>query len=173
MKRTQRIFEGRGTAPAATVFRRASRRARDQCGSAGHGLVRRLLCLKERKTLMDTETDHCIQLASGVLILAEKELSAFIRAVDKLFGAEQARQSALDWIEELGRMDWPSGESIPNWRRATVGASGRLGALLSDSKHRDTLTLRPVCSRPHRHVSEEIGCMSAIPCATLWRPRSR
>jgi hypothetical protein len=23
--------------------------------------------------------------------------------------AEQARQSALDWIEELGRMDWPSG----------------------------------------------------------------
>jgi len=34
-------------------------------------------------------------------------------AVDKLFGAEQSRQSALDWIEELGGMDWPSGESIP------------------------------------------------------------
>ena len=68
------------------------------------------------------ETDRCIQLADGFLILAEKELSAFIRAVDKLFGAEQARQSALHWIEELERMDWPSGESIPDWRRATAGA---------------------------------------------------
>jgi hypothetical protein len=90
---------------------------------------------------------------SSWLKMAEKELSAFIRAVDKLFGAEQARQSALDWIEELGRMDWPSGESIPDWRRATVGASARLGALLSDGEHRDTLKLRPVCSRPHRHVA--------------------
>lgn len=94
---------------------------------------------------MDAETDRCIELAS-LLILAEKELSAFISAVDQLFGAEQARQSALDWIEELERMDWPSGESIPDWRRATVGASARLGALLSGSRHRDTLNFRPVCS---------------------------
>jgi hypothetical protein len=79
------------------------------------------------------ETDRSIQLADGFLILAEKELSAFIRTVDKLFGPEQARQSALDWIEELKRMDWPPGESIPDWRRATVGASARLGALLSGS----------------------------------------
>ena len=102
--------------------------------------------LEKRKILMDEETDRSIQLAGGFLILAEKELSAFIRAVDKLFGAEQARQSALDWIEELAHIDWPSGESIPNWRRATVGASARLRAL----------------SRPHRHVSEEIRHMSAI-----------
>src|ERR1700733_2932907 len=105
----------------------------------------RIVMLEKREMLMDAETDRCIQLASGFLILAEKELSAFIRAVDKLFGAEQARKSALDWIEELGRMDWPSGESIPDWRRATVGASARLGAL----------------SRPHRYVSEEIRHMSA------------
>jgi hypothetical protein len=68
------------------------------------------------------ETDRCIQLADGLLILAEKGLSAFIRAVDRLFGVEQARQSALNWIKELERMDWPCGESIPEWRRATVGA---------------------------------------------------
>src|ERR1700724_4530679 len=101
--------------------------------------------LEKPKMLMDAETDRCNQVASDFLILAEKELSAFIRAVDQLFGAEQARQSALDWIAELGRVDWPSGESIPNWRRATVGASARLGAL----------------SRPHRRVSEEIRHMSA------------
>ncbi len=87
--------------------------------------------LETRKILTDAETDRCSQLTSGFLIQAEKELSAFIRAVDELFGAEQARQSALDWIEELKLMDWTSGDSIPNWRRATVGASARLGALLS------------------------------------------
>jgi hypothetical protein len=87
---------------------------------------------------MDAETDRCDELARSFLILAEKELAAFICAVDQLFGAEQARESALDWIEELERMDWPSGESIPDWRRVTVGASARLGALLSGRGHRGT-----------------------------------
>jgi hypothetical protein len=76
---------------------------------------------------MNPETSRYIQLANDFLVLAEKELSAFITAVEKLFGAEKARQSALDWIEELELMDWPSGESIPDWRRATVVASARLG----------------------------------------------
>jgi hypothetical protein len=57
-------------------------------------------------------TDRYIQLANDFLVLAEKELSAFVTAVEKLFGAEKARQSALDWIEEVELMDWPSGESI-------------------------------------------------------------
>src|SRR5713226_9383188 len=78
------------------------------------------------KSSTNSETDRSIQLASRFLVLAEKELAAFVSAVHKLFGAEQARQSALHWIEELERMDWPSGESIPDWRRATVVASARL-----------------------------------------------
>ena len=89
--------------------------------------------LEKRKISRDAETDRCIQLASGFLILAEKELSAFISAVERLFGAEQNRRSALDWIEELKLMDWPSGESAPDWRRATLGASARLGTLTSGS----------------------------------------
>ena len=93
--------------------------------------------LEKRKMLMDAETDSRIELTSSFVTVAEKELSAFICAVDQLFGAEQARQSALDWIEELECMDWPSGESIPDWRRATVGASARLAALLFGSEHRD------------------------------------
>jgi hypothetical protein len=82
--------------------------------------------LQKRKISRDAETDRCIELADRFLILAEKELEAFIRAVQQLFGAEQARQSALHWIEELMLMDWPSGESIPDWRQATVVASARL-----------------------------------------------
>ena len=84
--------------------------------------------LVTRDVSTDAETERCNQLTSGFLILAEKELSAFIRAVRTLFGGEQTRQSALDWIEELGHVDWPSGESIPDWRRATVGAGARLSA---------------------------------------------
>src|SRR5882762_9199207 len=75
---------------------------------------------RQAEVSRDSETDRYIQLANGFLVLAEKELSAFISAVHKLFGAEQARQSALHWIEELELMDWPSGESIPDWRQATV-----------------------------------------------------
>ena len=78
------------------------------------------------KLSTNSEPDRCIQLANRFLVLAEKEPAAFVSAVHKLFGAEQARQSALHWIEELERMDWPSGESIPDWRRATVVASARL-----------------------------------------------
>jgi len=89
--------------------------------------------LEKREISRDGETDRCVQLANGFLIPAEKELLAFISAVDKLFGAEQARQSALDWIEELELMDWPSGESVPDWRRATLSASARLGTLMSGS----------------------------------------
>ena len=88
--------------------------------------------LEQRKLSRDSETDRCIEL-DDFLILAEKELSAFITAVDKLFGAAQARQSALHWIEELEIMDWPFGETIPAWRRATLGASARLGSLKSSS----------------------------------------
>ena len=86
--------------------------------------------LEAREMLTDAESDRCSQLTSGFLISAEKELSAFILAVDKLFGAEQARQSALDWIDEVERMDWSSGESTPDWRRVTVRASTRIGELL-------------------------------------------
>src|SRR5437660_2323810 len=34
-----------------------------------------------------------------------------------------AQYNVLHWIEELELMDWPSGDSIPDWRQATVVAS--------------------------------------------------
>ena len=92
---------------------------------ATHELVQGCI-LDKRKISMNSETDRCIQVANRFLVLAEKELTAFMSAVQKMFGPEQARQSALHWIEELERMDWPSGESMPDWRHATVVASARL-----------------------------------------------
>ena len=58
--------------------------------------------------------------------LAEKELRAFVHAVDQLFGTEQARRSGLAWIHEMEVMNWPVGEAIPNWRKATIRASTQL-----------------------------------------------
>jgi hypothetical protein len=58
--------------------------------------------------------------------LAEKELRAFVHAVDQLFGAEQAQRSAFDWIHEIEVMNWPVEDAIPSWRQATIKASARL-----------------------------------------------
>jgi hypothetical protein len=58
--------------------------------------------------------------------MAERELSAFIRAVTELFGPEQARLSAKDWLDESERMEgWPRASSR-DWRAVTVAASARL-----------------------------------------------
>ena len=60
------------------------------------------------------------------LALAERELSAFIIAVNQLFGAEQASQAGHIWIEELERTDWPSEPPVIDWRKVTIMAAGRL-----------------------------------------------
>jgi hypothetical protein len=61
-----------------------------------------------------------------LLASAERELSAFVTAVNQLFDAEQGRKAAKDWIEELERTDWPSGASVIDWRKITIAAAARL-----------------------------------------------
>lgn len=58
--------------------------------------------------------------------LAERELSAFICAVTKLYGPKQARFSAEDWLEESELMDSPPRSEDRNWRAVTIAASARL-----------------------------------------------
>jgi hypothetical protein len=60
------------------------------------------------------------------LVSAEKELSAFFAAVHQLFGAEQAKKAAENWIEELEEVDWSSEASVIDWRRVTIAAAARL-----------------------------------------------
>ena len=54
----------------------------------------------EQEISRNAETDHWRQMAGSFVILAEREMSAFFSAVDELFGAEQARQSAVNWLAE-------------------------------------------------------------------------
>jgi hypothetical protein len=64
---------------------------------------------------------HCAELT----MLAERELSAFFNAVTQLFGSEQAKLSAEDWLYELMEI-----EGMPNstreWRLMTAKVSARL-----------------------------------------------
>lgn len=58
--------------------------------------------------------------------MAERELSAFIAAVTELHGAEQARLSAQDWLDESHLMDSPPRAEVRTWRAVTIAASARL-----------------------------------------------
>jgi hypothetical protein len=62
-----------------------------------------------------------------LIILAERELAAFSRAVGELFGAEQASLSAAEWIDELESLTWPARPGIPDFRRISTAGSARLG----------------------------------------------
>jgi hypothetical protein len=70
----------------------------------------------------------CADLAT----MAERELSAFFRAVRELFGAEQAELSAEDWLHEFTAID-----SVPasarDLRRITAKVSTRLASRVNAS----------------------------------------
>ena len=59
-------------------------------------------------------------------LLAERELSSFIAAVTKLYGPDQAKLSAEDWLDESEVMDSPPRSEERNWRAVTIAASARL-----------------------------------------------
>jgi hypothetical protein len=70
--------------------------------------------------------------------LAERELSAFIAAVSELFGAEEARASAEDWLDESELMDFSPRSTHRDWRTITIAASVRLANRLNVALYRQT-----------------------------------
>jgi len=62
---------------------------------------------------------------SDLMTMAARELAAFFGAVKGLFGPEQARLAAEDWLHELAAMN-----SLPastrEWRLLTLEVSARL-----------------------------------------------
>jgi len=90
-----------------------------------------------------TALRHCDQEAgrarsmAQLLASAERELSAFITAVNNLFGAELARQAGEDWLEELEQTDFPSAAPVLLWRRVTIAAASRLAGRVNGHRSRD------------------------------------
>jgi hypothetical protein len=74
------------------------------------------------------------------MTMAEQELAAFFRAVKELFGTEQAKLSADDWLRELAKVDLPS-TSIREWRLITIEASRKLAARLNTPSASFALTI--------------------------------
>jgi hypothetical protein len=73
-----------------------------------------------------------------LMVIAERELGAFIRAVTELFGPEQARLAAEYWVDELELMDTLPGPSRCDWGSVTVAASAQLARRLNTSVDRPT-----------------------------------
>jgi hypothetical protein len=60
------------------------------------------------------------------LASAERELSAFVTAVHQLFGPEQARYAADNWMEELEQTEWINEAQAIDWRAVTIAAAAKL-----------------------------------------------
>ena len=61
-----------------------------------------------------------------LMTMAERELRAFISSVKELFGSDQARLAAEDWVDELVLMETLPGLTSRDWRLITIAASARL-----------------------------------------------
>ncbi len=75
---------------------------------------------------MDKEESFCNSTCEDQINMAERELSAFVRAVTELFGPEQARLSTEDWLDQSELMDSPHRATRKEWRAVTIAASARL-----------------------------------------------
>ena len=70
--------------------------------------------------------------------LAVRELSAFVAAVSELFGVEEARVSAEDWLDESELLEISPRSTHTDWRAITIAASVRLASRLNVALHRQT-----------------------------------
>jgi hypothetical protein len=68
---------------------------------------------------------------ADLIVIAERELGAFIRAVTELYGPEQARLAADAWIDELELMYALPGPTRRDWGEVTVAASAQLARRLN------------------------------------------
>jgi hypothetical protein len=57
---------------------------------------------------------------------AERELGAFLKAVQSLYGDATAARAAADWISILESAPVTAFRGLPNWRHVKVRASSRL-----------------------------------------------
>jgi hypothetical protein len=66
-------------------------------------------------------------ICGDLMMMAERELSAFFTTVTELFGSEQAEASVEDWLDGLMACgDLPT--STRQWRTLTIAAAARLAS---------------------------------------------
>jgi hypothetical protein len=85
---------------------------------------------------MNSQEQLCNWNYAAEMGIAERELSAFIGAVTQLFGPEEAKLAAQDWLDESELMDSSPRATSRNWRAVTVAASTRLANRVAVAQHR-------------------------------------
>ena len=68
--------------------------------------------------------------------IAGRELSAFVKAVTQLFGPEQARVAAEDWLAKSELIGAQPRSTTRDWRSVTIAASARLATRIDAAEHR-------------------------------------
>jgi hypothetical protein len=91
---------------------------------------------------MNPKESFCCLADAGEMHMAERELSAFMNAVTKLFGPAQARLSVEDWLDESVLMDRPLRSTGRGWRAVTIAASARLANRLTVERRQRTALTR-------------------------------
>ena len=76
---------------------------------------------------MDERPKNDNPACSDSMTMAERELAAFFVAVKELFGSEQARLAAEDWLHELAAMNILPFSS-DEWRRITLEVAAQLAS---------------------------------------------
>ena len=100
------------------------------------GLRESRIAMHETKTrVVDELTNSDGPTFAKLMTMAEREIGAFISAVTELFGSEQARLAAEDWLDELVLMETLPGLTSRDWRLITIAASARLANRVNASSH--------------------------------------
>lgn len=77
------------------------------------------------------------------LNMAERELTAFFAAVGALFGPEQAKLSAEDWLDGIEQVPGADQPTCRDWRAITVLAASQLAQRMGCAKQ--TERSKPRC----------------------------
>ena len=87
-------------------------------------------------------------------------LGAFMRAVTELFGPEQARVAAEDWVDELEFVDILPEPAGRDWRSVTIATAARLAKRLNVDADRRTPRDTPADTKVSPILSS--NCPAAI-----------
>src|ERR1700680_2456039 len=129
-------------------------------GSTAFRLQESRRAMKERQPIPLYEWKNSHSPADAdLMVIAERELGAFIRAVTELFGPEQARLAAEDWVDELELMDALPGPTRRDLGSVTVAAAAQLARRLN-----------PNLDRPTPRVASTDTKVSPIPSSNCFGP---
>ncbi len=92
-------------------------------------------------TLSNEHTEDHDRDCNDLMGIAEREFVAFTRAVSEMFGAEEARLSAEDWLNEVASRDCLPGPTAREWRLVTIAALARLAIRMTVALHDSASTI--------------------------------